>query len=361
MCTAWSVSTRFPTFRAASMSDTSLHATTQFRVANASIFMGTIAGIVVLIGLLLSFDLFLAHLDQRESATRAASEYQSGVSALRAGRPSDAADHFGAAVGIERSNVNYALALGEAMLQEGRTADAEATLRTLLERAENDGAVNLTMAHVMVREARTEDAKAYLHRAIFGRWGADSIERRNQARFELIDLLAKRGTPRELLAELLPLEEVSPDSVALRLRLGKLVHSRRVARARGNDVSRSAQARSDGQRSVRRPRRNSDRGWQPANGPRGFGRSGAVASRTTRKRCAGSSWWTRCSPSTQQRGVSRRASDYRGVARCSRGRSLWCLRAPVAASGGAGLGESTAFTAADTASVPAARRFRGRG
>ena len=222
MCTAWSVSTRFPTFRAASMSDTSLHATTQFRVANASIFMGTIAGIVVLIGLLLSFDLFLAHLDQRESATRAASEYQSGVSALRAGRPSDAADHFGAAVGIERSNVNYALALGEAMLQEGRTADAEATLRTLLERAENDGAVNLTMAHVMVREARTEDAKAYLHRAIFGRWGADSIERRNQARFELIDLLAKRGTPRELLAELLPLEEVSPDSVALRLRLGKL-------------------------------------------------------------------------------------------------------------------------------------------
>ena len=48
------------------------------------------------------------------------------------------------------------------MLQEGRTADAEATLRALLERAENDGAVNLTMAHVMVREARTEDAKAYL-------------------------------------------------------------------------------------------------------------------------------------------------------------------------------------------------------
>lgn len=204
------------------MTDAGLRATAQFRVANASIFMGTIVGIVVLVGLLLFFDLFLAHLDQRESAARAAAEYQNGVSALRAGRPSDAADHFGSAVAIDRSNVNYALALGEAMLQAGRTADAEATLRTLLERAENDGAVNLTMAHVMVREGRVTDAQAYFHRAIFGRWGADSVQRRQQTRFELIDLLAKRGAPSELLAELLPFEEASPDSVALRKRLGNL-------------------------------------------------------------------------------------------------------------------------------------------
>jgi tetratricopeptide (TPR) repeat protein len=204
------------------MTDAGLRATAQFRVANASIFVGTIVGIVMLIGLLLSFDLFLAHAEQRESAARADAEYQNGVSALRAGRPSDAADHFGAAVSIDRSNVNYSLALGEAMLQEGRTADAEATLRTLLERAENEGAVNLTMAHAMVREGRTTDAQAYFHRAIFGRWGADSVERRQQARFELIDLLAKRGAPSELLAELLPLEDVSPDSVALRKRLGSL-------------------------------------------------------------------------------------------------------------------------------------------
>ncbi len=222
MSMAWSVSTRFRISRAVSTTDTGIRATTQLRVANVSIFMGTIAGIVTLIGLLLSFDLFLAHLDQRESAARASAEYEIGVSTLRAGRPSDAADHFGTAVSIDRSNVNYALALGEAMLQEGRTADAEATLRALLARAENDGAVNLTMAHVMLREGRTEDTKAYLHRAIFGRWGADSVERRNQARFELIDLLAARGTPRELLAELLPFEDVSTDSVALRRRLGKL-------------------------------------------------------------------------------------------------------------------------------------------
>jgi tetratricopeptide (TPR) repeat protein len=38
----------------------------------------------------------------------------------------------------------------------------------------------------------------------------------------LIDLLAKSGSSRELLAELLPFEEVPPDSVALRRRLGGL-------------------------------------------------------------------------------------------------------------------------------------------
>lgn len=204
------------------MTETGNDEAARFRVANASIFVGTISGVAILISLLLAFDLFLARLDRQESAARANTEYESGLAALGAGRPSDAADHFGAAVAIERTNINYALALGEALLQEGRTPEAEATLRVLLERAENDGAVNLAMAHVLVREGRTEDAKAYLHRAIFGRWGTDSVERRNQARFELIDLLAAHGPPRELLAELLPFEDVSPDSVALRRRLGKL-------------------------------------------------------------------------------------------------------------------------------------------
>lgn len=192
------------------------------RAVDASIFVGTILGIVVLIALVLSFDLFLARIDRRESDAHAADEYRTGVRLLQLGRASEAVERFGAAAAIDRGNVNYALALGDAMMRAGRVADADATLRALLDRAENDGAVNLTMAHVMIREARDEEAKAYFHRAIFGRWGADSLERRTQVRFELIDLLARRGDRRELLAELLPFEEVSPDSVALRRRLGTL-------------------------------------------------------------------------------------------------------------------------------------------
>ena len=204
------------------MSDNASSGPARVSTASAPVFVATLAAVILAIGAFLSLDLFLARIDRAESAARAASEYTAGIQLLRAGRIANAAGRFGAAAAIERSNVNYALALGEAMLEEGKVAEAEATLRSLLERAENDGAVNLTMAHVMARENRWADAKAYYHRAIFGRWGADSAARRTQARFELIELLARRGAPRELLAELLPLEETPSDSVALRKRLGEL-------------------------------------------------------------------------------------------------------------------------------------------
>ncbi|HEY9225375.1 MAG TPA: tetratricopeptide repeat protein [Gemmatimonadaceae bacterium] len=190
--------------------------------ASVPVFIATFAAIFVAIGVLLSLDLFLAGVDRDESSGHAAAEYDEGVALLAAGRAGAAADRFRAAASLQRSNVNYALALGEAMLADGKTEEAEQTLRSLLERAGNDGAVNLTMARVMVRENRLTDAKAYYHRAVFGRWGADSLRLRRQARFELIDLLARRGSPRELLAELLPFEETSPDSTALRRRLGQL-------------------------------------------------------------------------------------------------------------------------------------------
>jgi predicted Zn-dependent protease len=192
------------------------------RVVNAPLFIATIGGIAALIVMFLSLDLFLAHIDQRESMSRAAAEYTSGVALLREGRAADARDHFQIAVSIERSNIDYSLALAEALLEEGRVTDAESTLQSLLQRAENDGAVNLTMARAMVRQGRAEEAKAYFHRAIFGRWGADSVPRRYEARFELIDFLAAQGASRELLAELLPMEDVPSDSLSLRRKLGGL-------------------------------------------------------------------------------------------------------------------------------------------
>jgi predicted Zn-dependent protease len=192
------------------------------RTASTSVFVATLALVLIATVLLLSLDLFLARVDRRESDAHAANEYSDGLALLRAGRAREAGERFAAAVAIDRTNVSYGLALGEALLAEGRTADAEATLRALLDRAENDGAVNLTMARVMLRENRLQDAKAYFHRAIFGQWGADSVARRAQVRFELIDLLARQGSQGELLAELLPFEETPPDSVSLRHRLGHL-------------------------------------------------------------------------------------------------------------------------------------------
>jgi tetratricopeptide (TPR) repeat protein len=190
--------------------------------ANAGAFLGTFAVMSAAIAGLLVFDLFLARIERRESAAHAANEYADGVSLLAQHRPSDAADRFSAAVSINRSNTTYALGLAEAQLEGGHVADAESTLHDLLERAENDGAVNLVMARTLLRSGREEEAKAYYHRAIYGRWGPDSTARRREARFELIALLARRGSRPELLAELLPLDEAPPDSVALHERIANL-------------------------------------------------------------------------------------------------------------------------------------------
>jgi tetratricopeptide (TPR) repeat protein len=185
-------------------------------------FVGTIAAVLVSIIAFMFFDLSLAAIDRRESATHAASSYERGLILLRSRDADAAVDQFRIAVGLDRTNVDYSLALSAAMLEAGHASNAESTLKVLLTRTENEGAVNLTMAHVMVREGRVPEAKAYFHRAIFGRWGADSSARRTQARFELIQLLSEHGAPGELLAELLPFEDVSPDSIALRRRLGRL-------------------------------------------------------------------------------------------------------------------------------------------
>lgn len=190
--------------------------------ASASAFLATFASVLAAILVLLVVDTSLARIDRRESAMHAASQYAEGRTLLALGRPRDAAERFAAAFAMERHNRSYELALAQAVFEEGRLEDAEQRLKTLLTHAESDGAVNIAMARTLVREGRTSEAESYYHRAIYGRWRTDSVRQRTAARLELIDLLAARRDTHALLAELLPLEEVIPDSAPLRRRLGKL-------------------------------------------------------------------------------------------------------------------------------------------
>jgi tetratricopeptide (TPR) repeat protein len=61
-----------------------------------------------------------------------------------------------------------------------------------------------------------------LHRAIYGQWEKDAAENRLHVRNELIDLLAKRNSKEELLAELLPVQDHAPRDLKTQLRLGRL-------------------------------------------------------------------------------------------------------------------------------------------
>lgn len=190
--------------------------------ASTSRFIATFAIILLSIAGLLAADTVLARVDRRESQAHAASLYREGAALLARGDVRGAIDRLTAAVESERDNVTYQLALAQAMLAGGRPQDAETTLLEVLKTAEIDGAANMAMARVLTRQARYEEAKAYYHRAIYGRWGADSVPARATARFELIDLLARRQDNEALVAELLPFQVTPPADVALRRRIGRL-------------------------------------------------------------------------------------------------------------------------------------------
>lgn len=198
--------------------------------ATTAQFVSTLLLVGIAIVSLLFVDAALARLDERESVAAAAEIFAEGRALLARGEAAEAADRFATALSMDRGNGRFALALAEAALADRRPREAERTLRTLLDRSQSDGAGNLAMARVMMAEGRVADAKSYYHRAIFGRWGADSLRARRRARLELVRLLAARRDEAELLAELLPLE--AADTGPMRRLLARL-YLRAGAPARG--------------------------------------------------------------------------------------------------------------------------------
>jgi tetratricopeptide (TPR) repeat protein len=185
-------------------------------------FLATFGLILAAILAFGAFDVWLAHVDERESRQHAAHQYEDGRAQLAAGHPRAASDLFASAMASERTNVQYGTALGEALLAAGEYPEAESVLRTQLARAESDGQANLVLARVLEREGRADDAASYYHRAIYGRWEEGAPARRLEARMALVDLLARSGARQELLAELLPLADSTIGTRALRRRVAHL-------------------------------------------------------------------------------------------------------------------------------------------
>jgi Flp pilus assembly protein TadD len=167
-------------------------------------------------------DTFLAKTERAEDRAAAAREFEQGRILMEHGRNAGAIERIEDAISFERGNRDYLRTLAQAQLAAGRTADAEATLTNLLESGPSDGLASLIMARVMVREGQFPEAVSYFHRAIYGHWDQDAAENRLRASFELIDLLARRNSREELLAELLSVQEQAPRDLKTRTRLGQL-------------------------------------------------------------------------------------------------------------------------------------------
>src|SRR5665213_464769 len=153
-----------------------------------SSFLTTFGLVALAIAALFAADTYLARMESSESAVEATRLFNEGQAMIARGDNLGAIERIRDALSIQRTNRFYQETLAETQLAAGKTTDAEATLRGLLESDPTDGQANLIMGRVLAKEGRFPEAISYFHRAIYGQWGEAAPQNRLQARFELIDL-----------------------------------------------------------------------------------------------------------------------------------------------------------------------------
>jgi tetratricopeptide (TPR) repeat protein len=184
--------------------------------------LGTLGLVAIAIVVLSGVDTFLARTERQENRAEANRLAAAGRALIDKGTPADAVAQFKGAIAIERENRAYWLELGQAQLDAGELTDAETSLTELLRRDSTAGAANLALARVLIKEGRITDAVSAYHSAVYGHWDKDAEANRLAVRFELVNVLAQQGSKEELLAELLPLLDMSPDDLSVRKRMGHL-------------------------------------------------------------------------------------------------------------------------------------------
>jgi tetratricopeptide (TPR) repeat protein len=190
------------------------------RITGSAIRVAAIL-VVVVVGLA-ALDRFLAATESAEVQSSARNSYRTGLSLLQAGKANEAVDALRTAHASERENLDYELTLVTALMDAGRTEEADPLMDDALQRYPNDGRTNLIAARLAVRKGDSVQAESWYHRAIYGEWPESAPSRRLAARMELVDLLAKKGEQQELLAELISLQAEAPNDDATQRRLAKL-------------------------------------------------------------------------------------------------------------------------------------------
>lgn len=148
--------------------------------------------------------------------------YNSGRSALTAGRHGDAVASLRRAVRLDPGNREVALTLASALAVDRQDDAARQQLLALREARPEDPQVNLQLARLEARSGDVFAATRYYHGAIDAVWRIDQSEARRTVRRELIDLLLEHGDKERALSETLMLTPDLSDDAASRVEAGQL-------------------------------------------------------------------------------------------------------------------------------------------
>lgn len=149
--------------------------------------------------------------------------FQRGEDSIVKGYPSVAIDDYRNALGYAEGNPQYRLKLAEALMKEGRLAEAKANLLTLWSQDPADAELNLDLAQVYAALKKPDLAVRYYRAAIDGVWNTDTLQRRVDARMELVHYLMQNGDKARASAELIAIQAESPEDPAVSLKVGDLL------------------------------------------------------------------------------------------------------------------------------------------
>jgi tetratricopeptide (TPR) repeat protein len=156
--------------------------------------------------------------------------YDRGSKDLKDGRYEPAAAGFRTALLYSRDDYEYQLKLAQALIGEGRSAEASAYLANLWEREPENGVVNLELARIAAQKGDREQALRYYHNAIYATWNdtqndsqnGNAAGKRQEARLELVNYLLGMDDRMQAQSELIALAANLGDDPAQHMRAGEL-------------------------------------------------------------------------------------------------------------------------------------------
>jgi tetratricopeptide (TPR) repeat protein len=168
---------------------------------------------------------FLTRAYNNEKLTRAEHQYQAGLTLVEEGQYEEAVEMYTEALTLARgkpSYQQYLQALALALVEAGRTGEAETYLLELTTTDPANGIANLMLARIYHTEGDGIRSMQYYQRAIYGLWNEDPRGNRIRVRFELVNVLEQQREYREMEAELLRLLDEAPDEPVMKKRIAHL-------------------------------------------------------------------------------------------------------------------------------------------
>ena len=165
---------------------------------------------LVPLGLLFALTVTLARTYHAREEGLVQEWFAQGNADLSAGHPGKAIEDFRNALSYDPENNLVQPRLAEALLADGRLAEARSYFLNLWDRTPGSGEVNLDLAHISMRMGDEEQAIRYFRGAINGGWEKEPAQQRRNTRVELCEFLLSQGRTSDAQAEIAGLAADTP-------------------------------------------------------------------------------------------------------------------------------------------------------